>query len=154
MKLTHHATILATAGLLVLAGCKEKPAPPAAGTITPPAMPGGDVHSHGPTVQLGAMAIGPYSVKASFDGQLKAGADLPVDVWVTVPEGGSPVKTVRFWLGGEDAAGSAKARAELEKDNWHTHAEVPATLALDAKLWVEIENEAGETAKGGFALTH
>lgn len=151
---------LSASALLILVGCKEQapqPAQPSAGApgaVIAPAMPSGHDHAHGPTVQLGTMTIGAYSVKASFDGVVKAGSDLPIDVWVTAPEGASPVKAVRFWVGSEDAAGSVKARAELEKDNWHTHADIPATLSPDAKIWVEIENEAGEKSTGGFALTH
>lgn len=155
---------LTASALLILTGCKEQapqpapgtPAPgaPAPGAVTAPAMPSGDGHAHGPTVQLGTMTIGAYSVKASFDGVVKPGSDLPIDVWVTAPEGASPVKAVRFWVGSEDAAGSVKARAELEKDNWHTHADIPAAFSPDAKIWVEIENEAGEKSTGGFSMTH
>lgn len=109
----------------------------------------GDDHGHGPTVQLGVQTIGAFSVKASRDGELTPGADVPVDVWIT---GAAKVGAVRFWIGSQDGKGSIKAKAELEKDNWHTHVEAPTPLPEDAKLWVEIETDGGETATGGFDL--
>ena len=43
-------------------------------------------------------------------------------------------------------------KAEIETDNWHTHAEVPNPLPADSKLWVEIEAEGGAKTLAGFAL--
>jgi hypothetical protein len=45
-----------------------------------------------------------------------------------------------------------KAKAELEKDNWHTHAEVPDPLPAGSKLWVEVELESGSKSVAGFEL--
>jgi hypothetical protein len=110
----------------------------------------GDAHDHGPTVELGAQTIGGYTVKASRDGELTAGADAPIDVWIT--GGTGRVAAVRFWIGTQDAKGSMKAKAELEKDNWHTHAEVPSPLPAGSMLWVEIETEGAEPLVCSFAL--
>ena len=106
-------------------------------------------HSHGETTELGEQELGGYKIKASRDGDVKAGGDVPIDVWVT---GGAKIASVRFWIGTEDAKGSLKAKAELETDNWHTHAEVPDPLPADSKLWVEIEAEGGTKTLAGFAL--
>ncbi len=108
-----------------------------------------DGHEHGPTTQLGMVEAGGFSVKASRDGDIKAGSDAPIDVWVT--GGTGKPSAVRFWIGTQDAKGSVKAKAELEKDNWHTHVEVPSPLPADAKLWVEIEAD-GATSTASFAL--
>jgi hypothetical protein len=104
---------------------------------------------HGATVELGEQKAGDFSVKASRDGDVKAGAELPVDIWVT---GGAKVAAVRFWVGTEDATGSMKAKAELEKDNWHTHGEVPSPMPEGSKLWIEIEAEGGAKTLVSFDL--
>ncbi len=106
-------------------------------------------HSHGETTELGEQELGGYKIKAARDGDVKAGGDVPIDVWVT---GGAKIASVRFWIGTEDAKGSLKAKAELETDNWHVHAEVPNPLPADSKLWVEIEAEGGAKTLAGFAL--
>ena len=107
-------------------------------------------HAHGAVTQLGEQAVGGFTVKASRDGELKPGGDAPIDVWIT--GGAAKIAAVRFWIGAEDAAGSVKARADLEKDNWHTHVEVPNPLPAESKLWVEIEAEGGAKTVAGFAL--
>lgn len=104
---------------------------------------------HGATVELGEQKVGEYNVKASRDGDVKAGAELPVDIWIT---GGAKVAAVRFWIGTEDAKGSMKAKAEIERDNWHTHGEVPSPMPEGSKLWIEIEAEGGAKTLVSFEL--
>ncbi len=104
---------------------------------------------HGATVELGEQKAGEFNVKASRDGDVKAGAELPVDIWIT---GGAKVSAVRFWVGAEDAKGSMKAKAELEKDNWHTHGEVPSPMPEGSKLWIEIEADGGAKTLVSFDL--
>ena len=166
--LASHA-LVATA---VLAGCGDPPAEKASQSATPPApttahtdaahtdaahtdAPG---HHGGHVIDLGTGTIGAFSVKATRDeGQIVAGKDAPIDVTVT-PTGDAHAKVsaVRFWIGGESAKGSVKAKAEIENpsepNRWHTHAEIPSELAADSKLWVEIEDDHGVTAKGSFDL--
>jgi hypothetical protein len=115
-------------------------------------------HHGGHVIDLGTGTIGAFSVKATRDeGQIVAGKDAPIDVTVT-PTGDAHAKVsaVRFWIGGESAKGSVKAKAEIENpkepNRWHTHAEIPSELAADSKLWVEIEDDHGATAKGSFDL--
>ena len=109
----------------------------------------GDDHGHGPVIELGSVEQGGYTIKASRDGDLKVGGEAPIDVWIT---GGEPVSAVRFWIGTQDAAGSLKAKAAIERDNWHTHAEVPDPMPAASKLWVEIESTKGTTVLVGFDL--
>jgi hypothetical protein len=104
---------------------------------------------HGATVELGEQKAGEFNVKASRDGDVKAGAELPVDIWV---KGGPKVAAVRFWVGVESGEGSMKAKAELEKDNWHTHGEAPSPMPEGSKLWVEIEAEGGAKTLVSFDL--
>jgi len=155
---------------LALAGCEKKKeattapvtaptsAPPASGQAAGAGHDHGDDHAHdddhdhhhGPTTELGTATIGGFAVKASRDGDITPGGDAPIDVWVT--GGTARVAAVRFWIGTQNARGSIKARAELEKDNWHTHAEIPSPLPEGSRLWVEIETDAGERHVGGFDL--
>jgi len=106
-------------------------------------------HGHGETTQLGEQKAGPYTVKASRDGDVKAGGDVPVDIWV---DGGAKGKSVRFWFGTEDAKGSIKAKCEVEDGHWHTHGEVPDPMPEGSKLWIEIEGEDGTKTVVGFAI--
>lgn len=96
-----------------------------------------DDHGHGETVELGDGTIGSFTIRASRDGEVAAGGELPVDVWI---EGTDSIDAVRFWVGTEDAKGSIKARADLEGDHWHTHVAVPAVLPDGAALWIEIQS--------------
>lgn len=157
------------AGAATLTGCDKKPDSQAAPAPTPaPAGTGshthgddhghadgsghdhGDDHDHGPTTQLGEVIVDGYTIKASRDGGITAGGDAPIDVWIT--GGLSKATAVRFWIGTQDAKGSMKAKAELEKDNWHTHVEVPKPLPQGSKLWVEIDAEGREKVLAGFEL--
>jgi len=109
-----------------------------------------DDDHHGPTVQLGEQTSNGFTIKASRDGEITAGGDAAIDVWVT--GAASKVAAVRFWIGTQDAKGSMKAKAELEKDNWHTHADVPSPLPAGSRLWIEIETEKPEKFTVGFDL--
>lgn len=112
----------------------------------------GDGHDHGPSTALGDASAGPFTVKASRDGDLKSGGDASVNATITTTQG--KAAAVRFWIGAEDARGSIKAKGELSDDHWHAHVEVPQTLPDGSKLWVEIENDAGEKHLASFDLKH
>lgn len=109
-----------------------------------------DDHGHGATTPLGELVVEGVTIRASRDGDITPGGDVPVDVWVT----GETVRVaaVRFWVGTQDAKGSVKAKAELEKDNWHTHVEVPNPLPEASMLWVEVETDAGAKSLASFDL--
>jgi hypothetical protein len=112
-----------------------------------------DGHDHGPTTQLGEQTGAGFAIKASRDGEVVAGKDAAIDVWVTAAGGGAAkVAAVRIWIGTQDAKGSVKAKAELEKDNWHTHVEIPSPLPAGSKLWVEVESDKGEKVIVSFDL--
>lgn len=143
-----------------LGGCEQKADSP---TTSKPATGAGaptkadnhvhkndEGHDHGVTTQLGEQNMGGFTIKASRDGGITPGKEAAIDVWVT--GGASKVAAVRFWIGTQDGKGSVKAKAELEKDNWHTHAEVPSPLPTGSKLWVEIESEKSEKTVVGFDL--
>jgi hypothetical protein len=114
--------------LAALAGCEKKDAAAPAAKAGDHSHDGDHAHDHdhdhghGETTQLGEQKAGPYTVKASRDGDVKAGGDVPVDIWV---DGGAKGKAVRVWFGTEDAKGSIKAKCEVEDGQWHAHGEVP-----------------------------
>lgn len=120
----------------------------------------GDGHAGhgGEMIELGTEKIGELTVRASRDkGELKAGGDAPIDVWIMTSDGKpATVAIVRFWIGSADAKGTIKAKADIEDpkqpNHWHTHAEVPAPLTPDAKLWVEVETNQNTKAQGSFDL--
>lgn len=161
--------------VLATAGCEEKkpqsasPAKPAPAATPAPSSTAahddhdhkpGDAHAHdhghdhdhddGPATPLGEQTAGGFTIKASRDGTIKPGGDAPIDAWVT--GGTAKVAAVRFWIGTQDAKGSVKAKAGLEKDNWHTHVEVPSSMPAGSKLWVEVETDKGERVAAGFDL--
>jgi len=166
-------TLTPLAALSTLAGCEEKN--PAATGSSSGTSTTKDDHAHAPdgshaaekkpepghggaVIQLGESTIGSFNVKATRDeGQIVPGKDAPIDVTVT-PAAGSAVKVtgVRFWIGTEDAKGSAKAKAEIEDprnpDRWHTHAEIPGVIPAGSKIWVEIEDDTGGKTAGSFDL--
>lgn len=143
---------------IALAGCKRKPdsakpaAPPASGAKVDEHSGGGKHDAHGgASIELGAATVGGMTIKAARDaGELKAGGDAPIDVWI---DGGlGDAAAVRFWIGAEDAKGAIKAKAEVEDGKWHTHVELPDPLPAGAKLWVEIEGKDGKRAAASFDL--
>lgn len=163
------ASIAIASCTFTLAGCDQKPAAPPAGSgsdgaakpsATSPGKPAGESQPSagaghgGEIIELGSTKLGDLTLRASRDkGEIKAGSDAPIDLWVTTADGKpAAVTAVRFWIGTEDAKGSVKARAEIEdpKDasRWHTHAEIPNPLPDGAQLWVEIETAEGKKTAG------
>lgn len=90
---------------------------------------------------LGEQTLDGMTVKASRDDvEFSPGGEAPIDVWIDGGDGKAMgVTAVRFWIGSEDGRGSVKAKAEIEGDHWHTHAEIPATMPENSMLWVEVE---------------
>lgn len=119
---------------------------------------GGHAGHGGAVVELGETTVDGMKIKASRDkGEIKAGGDAPIDVWVMTADGTpTTVAAVRFWIGTEDAKGSIKAKSEIEvptePNHWHTHAEVPDPLPPGAKLWVEVEVKPNEKKTASFDL--
>ena len=116
----------------------------------------GHGHDHGGTaIALGEQSVGPFTIKASREGDIVAGKDAPIDATVT-PTGTAKVAAVRCWIGTQDAKGSVKAKAETEDpknpNGWHTHAEIPSPIPADSKIWVEVEDDAGAKHVAGFAF--
>lgn len=111
-------------------------------------------HSHGDEtrVALGLEKAGPYEVAPVQLGKLKPGGQLAFDVEI-LGEGQPKPKAVRFWIGAESAEGTTKVSPESEKDNvYHVDLAIPASLAPETKLWVEVEPATGEPHRASFNL--
>lgn len=158
------ACSVATLVLMHVAGCDSKaPAPATTGSTGTPAhqhAPGGTHgggHSHGGVaIPLGEQTIGAFRVVLTRDeGAIVPGKDIAIDAVVT-PTGAAKTAAVRFWVGTQDAAGSVKAKADIEDPKsptqWHTHAEIPNPLPAESRIWVEVEDATGTKAAGGFEL--
>jgi hypothetical protein len=136
------------AGTAQPSGSAAKPtAKPESAASAPAKGPG---HGGG-VIELGETTVGGMKVRASRDeGEIKAGGDSPIDIWV---DGGlGNAAGVRFWIGTQDARGSIKAKAAVEDGHWHTHGEVPNPIPPDSKLWVEIEGKDGKNTVVSFDL--
>lgn len=117
-----------------------------------------DDHHHGPTTELGEQTVtdqagGNWTVRANREGDVTPGGDIPIDVWITPAQGNAAkITAVRFWVGIKSGRGSMKAKADLEKDNWHTHADIPNPLPEGSRLWIEFETDAAQTIQVEFDL--
>ncbi len=138
-----------TVATVVIAGCGQpEPAAPAAPSSQAPAnataalpQPEYDI----PMRNFAPLTLGAYTVQPMFEEEIENGH---YNIKVT----GGEVKAVRIWVGPEDASGVMVVKTEIENDYNHGHVEVPAPVADDAKLWIEIETPTGETLKGSTPL--
>lgn len=94
---------------------------------------------------LPEFTAGPYKILPKYEDEL---SDGHVNLYIA----GGEIGAVRIWVGQEDPAGSMVVKSEIENDYWHGHLEMPNPIPADARLWVEIENPAGEASKGSTAL--
>ncbi|MBN8523865.1 MAG: hypothetical protein J0M02_00870 [Planctomycetes bacterium] len=110
-------------------------------------------HAHGKAEAVGAVDISVYKVAVSASGAIAAGKEWHVELRLN-PDQPVP-KAIRVWVGTENGRGSVKAKAEAEKDakgEYGAHVEVPNPIPADSKLWISIEPDNGQTAKGSVAL--
>ncbi len=110
-------------------------------------------HAHGKAETVGSVDISVYKVAVSASGAIAAGKEWHVELRLN-PDQPVP-KAIRVWVGAENGRGSVKAKAEAEKDakgEYGAHVEVPNPIPADSKLWISIEPDNGQTAKGSLAL--
>ena len=110
-------------------------------------------HAHGKAEAIGSVDISVYKSAVSASGALAAGKEWHVELRLN-PDQPAP-KAIRVWVGLENGRGSAKAKAEAEKDakgEYGAHVEVPNPIPADSKLWISVEPDNGQTAKGSVAL--
>lgn len=110
-------------------------------------------HAHGKAEAVGTVDINVYKVAVSASGAIAAGKEWHVELRLN-PDQSAP-KSIRVWVGTENGRGSVKAKAEAEKGakgEYSAHVELPKPIPADSKLWISIEPDNGQTAKGSVAL--
>lgn len=107
----------------------------------------GHDHGHGPARALGQATQDGLEVKASVEGDVKAGTEASFDVQVA-----PSAVSVRAWIGSQDGKGAIRAGAEREGSGWHVHVEAPSPIPANARLWLEIERDGGARSVVGFDL--
>jgi hypothetical protein len=124
--------------LLPVAACGKSDAP-AGPAVKPGAVaPDDHDHEHGEKKPIGPLAIGAYRFDVVQFGDVKAGGEAVFELEFAKDAKVPPL--ARAWLGVESGQGSMKVRFGKEGDHGlHAHVPAPATLAADAKLWIEIE---------------
>lgn len=110
---------------------------------------GGHDDGHGDMRSLGDVTIAGSTLAIELGGELIAGTELHVNI--EHKEGDVPT-AVRAWVGDEAGTGAIKSKADGADGVFHGHVEVPAELADGAKLWLEIEDTAGERHTGSVAM--
>jgi len=108
-------------------------------------------HGHGAAVELGTATIGAWTVEAERLGEIVAGKEAVIELKLAPAQPAPAI--ARAWIGSENGRGSVKAKLEAEDSGFHGHLEVPEPLPADAKLWVSLQDAAGATTTGSFALT-
>ncbi|MBM3961370.1 MAG: hypothetical protein FJ306_05640 [Planctomycetes bacterium] len=128
--------VLLFPALLSVVACNKADA--TAGPAVTPAAAAPDDHEHGEKKPIGPQAIGAYRFDVAQLGDVKAGGEAVFELEFAKDAKVPPL--ARAWLGVESGQGSMKVRFGKEGDHGlHAHVPVPATLAADAKLWIEIE---------------
>lgn len=108
-------------------------------------------HGHeGARQELGTTESAGMKITAIQVGKAEAGKEGIFEV--ALPKDARSPKAVRLWVGNASGEGSTKAKAENDGEDFEAHVEIPATVAADAKLWVEIQPESGPRAKASFDL--
>jgi hypothetical protein len=111
----------------------------------------GHTHSHeGARQELGTTETAGLKVTATQVGAVAAGKEGIFEV--ALPKGTKAPKAIRVWVGAPTGEGSVKTKAENDGEDWEAHVEVPAKLAPDARLWVEVQPESGNRAKASFEI--
>lgn len=108
-------------------------------------------HDHGDLADVGTVTLGGIAAKVESEGAPAAGKKWHVEV--ALPAGTAEPKAIRAWVGSENGRGSEKTKAEPEHPGvYEAHVEVPTPLPDGSKLWISLENAAGETAKASLPL--
>lgn len=126
---------------LLVASCGQDPpaAPNTHGSPPPKAgATGGDGHDHANMVELGTVALGDWQVQVKRGQKIEPGREAEVDLQFAGDKALPGI--LRAWIGGEDAKGSRKAKADAEgARGMHIHVMVPTPLAEESQLWLEVD---------------
>lgn len=130
---------------LIFTGCSNEPGSTDSSDVAKAPLPEPDYDI--PMRNFAAIKIGPYDVQPMFEEEIKDGH---YNMKVT----GAEFEAVRIWVGQEDPADTMVIRCELENDYQHGHLDIPNPIPDDVKLWIEIEDQDGDTHLGSVNLEH
>ena len=105
-------------------------------------------HEHADEKPLGEITLNGAAFTVALAGHVKPGEEVEI---ILKPKGAAPKGALRGWIGIESAKGSAKGKAHEHDGELCIHAEVPAEIPADAKVWVELDGEGGKV-KAGLGL--
>ncbi len=99
---------------------------------------------------IGEITLNGTTFTVALEGELKAGKEVEIKL---TPKAGAalPAGTIRGWIGVESGKGSTKGKAHKEDDGVCVHCDAPDPIAADAKIWIELETDAGK-AKAGLGI--
>ncbi len=104
-------------------------------------------HHHEAGRSLGQVKIGDYEIEVLQQSKVEAGKESIFEIKIV--KGAPEPKAIRAWIGIESARGSVKAKSHKHGDEISIHCEAPNPIPEGAKLWVELETDAGKT-QGSF----
>ena len=104
---------------------------------------GGDHASTAPAAQsLGIVTVDGFEIEVIQTSAVEAGKEATYTLKL---KGDKEPKAIRIWIGIESAKGSAKGKAHKHGKKMEAHCDVPDPIPAGAKLWVEVETDAGKT---------
>jgi hypothetical protein len=107
--------------------------------------------------KLGRTLIGTYTVSVIMIGDPHEVKAVEFDVKLYDKDASKTPppdpKALRIWIGAEDVKAADKVALTKGKSTFAAMAPVPAPLAKDAKVWVEVETAAG-VSRGSFSMEH
>lgn len=108
-----------------------------------------DGHQHGKDEihKLGRKKIGDYTVSVIMIGEAEAGAKVKFDIKLI--DAKADPKSLHVWIGAEDAKDDAKTKLTKGEKTYAGEVTVPSPLPAGAKVWVEVETDAGKS-RGAF----
>ncbi len=101
--------------------------------------------------KLGRKKIADYTVSVIITGDIHDDKEIEFDVKLF--DAKTDPKALRAWIGTEDAKGSEKVELKKKTATFGGVAKVPSPLPDDAKVWVEVETDAG-IAKASYEDKH
>ncbi len=98
-------------------------------------------HAEGEKHKLGRKTIAGYTVSVILVGEVEAGKHVDFDIKLI--DAKNDPKALRVWVGLEDAKGAKKTDGVKGTATYTGEVDVPKPIPEKAKIWVEIETDAG-----------
>ena len=107
--------------------------------------------------RLGKQKIGDYTASANMKGDPHLVKAVEFDVMLFGQDGKTPAekdpKAIRIWIGDEKTADDQKVAMKKKTKTFGATVNVPQPLADSAKVFLEIDTDAG-TTRGSYSMEH